>query len=48
MLVTPTDENAKIAAVDLFKWSKTGTIETGLSVARPFYFDYDRAHLFVC
>lgn len=42
-----TNEIAKIAAADLFKRSKTGNIETGLFVARPFYLDYDRAHLLV-
>jgi hypothetical protein len=47
MAVALTNEIAKIAAVDLFKRSKTGEIETGLFVARPFYFDYDRAHLLV-
>ena len=47
MPVALTNEIAKIAAVDLFKRSKTGTIETGLFVARPFYLDYDRAHLLV-
>ncbi len=35
------NEIAGIAAVDLFKRSKTGEIETGLFVARPFYLDYD-------
>jgi DNA helicase HerA-like ATPase len=42
-----TNEIAKIAAVDLFKQSTGGEIETGLFVARPFYLDYDRAHLLV-
>src|SRR5437763_552376 len=45
MAVALTNEIARIAAVDLFKRSKTGEIETGLFVARPFYLDYDRAHL---
>src|SRR5947207_15526432 len=47
MAVALTNEIARIAAVDLFKRSKTGEIETGLFVARPFYLDYDRAHLLV-
>jgi hypothetical protein len=47
MPVALTNEIAKIAAVDLFKRSKTGAVETGLFVARPFYLDYDRAHLLV-
>jgi DNA helicase HerA-like ATPase len=47
MPVALTNEIAKIAAVDLFKRGKAGTIQTGLFVARPFYLDYDRAHLLV-
>jgi DNA helicase HerA-like ATPase len=47
MPVAFTNEIAKIAAVDLFKRNKTGEIETGVFVARPFYLDYDRAHLLV-
>jgi DNA helicase HerA-like ATPase len=47
MALALTNEIVKIAAVDLFKRSKTGVIETGLFVARPFYLDYDRAHLLV-
>ena len=47
MAIALINEIAKIAAVDLFKRSKTGEIETGLFVARPFYLDYDRAHLLV-
>jgi hypothetical protein len=47
MPVLLTNEIARIAAVDLFKRSKSGEIETGLFVARPFYLDYDRAHLLV-
>ncbi len=47
MPVALTNEIARIAAVDLFRRSKTGNIDTGLFVARPFYLDYDRAHLLV-
>jgi hypothetical protein len=47
MPIALTNEIAKLAAVDLFKRSKTGGIETGIFVARPFYLDYDRAHLLV-
>lgn len=47
MPATLTNQIAKIATVDLFKRSKAGEIETGLFVARPFYVDYDRAHLLV-
>jgi hypothetical protein len=42
-----TNEIARIAAVDLFRRGKGGEIEAGLFVARPFYLDYDRAHLLV-
>jgi DNA helicase HerA-like ATPase len=47
MAIALTNEIAKIAGVDLFKRSKTGAIETGLFVGRPFYLDYERAHLLV-
>jgi DNA helicase HerA-like ATPase len=47
MALALTNEIARIAAVDLFKRSRTGEIETGIFVARPFYLDYDRAHLLV-
>lgn len=40
------NEIARIAAADLFRRGKT-EFETGLFVARPFYLDYDRAHLLV-
>lgn len=42
------DEIAKIASIDLFKRNhKTGELETGLFVGRPFHIDYDRAHLLI-
>lgn len=47
MALALNNEIARIAAIDLFKRSKTGVVETGLFVARPFYLDYDRAHLLV-
>ena len=47
MALTLTNEIARLAAVDLFRRGKGGEIETGLFVARPFYLDYDRAHLLV-
>jgi len=43
-----TDEIAKIASVDLFKRSsKTGDLETGIFIGRPFHLDYDKAHLLI-
>jgi DNA helicase HerA-like ATPase len=44
MTLALTNEIARIAAIDLFKRGKTGEIETGLFVARPYY---DRAYLLV-
>lgn len=42
------DEIAKIASIDFFKRNaKTGELETGLFVGRPFHIDYDRALLLV-
>lgn len=42
------DEITKIASIDLFKRNaKTGELETGLFVGRPFHIDYDRANLLV-
>src|SRR6516162_5933269 len=42
-----TNEIARIAAVNLFKRGNDGAIETGSFFARPFYLDYERAHLLV-
>src|SRR2546426_438372 len=42
------DAIAKLAKVDLFERDpKTHAIRTGLFVGRPFYLDYDKAHLLV-
>lgn len=42
-----TNEIARIASVDLFKRNGEGDLQTGLFVGRPFYLDYNRAHLLV-
>ena len=42
-----TNEIARIASVDLFKRNGDGDLQTGLFVGRPFYLDYNRAHLLV-
>ena len=43
-----TNELAKIASTDLFERDgKDNELQTGLFVGRPFYLDYDRAHLLV-
>jgi len=43
-----TNEIAKIASTDLFKRDgRENELQTGLFVGRPFYLDYDRAHLLV-
>ncbi len=42
-----TNEIAKIASVDLFKRNGDRELQTGLFVGRPFYLDYNRAHLLV-
>jgi len=42
-----TNEIARIAAIDFFKRSKAGEIETGMFIGRPFGLDYDRAYLLV-
>ena len=42
------NEIAKIASTDLFKRDgRENELQTGLFVGRPFYLDYDRAHLLV-
>lgn len=48
MSVSFTSEIAKLASVDLFKRDKsTGELQTGTFIGRPFFLDYDRAHLLV-
>ncbi len=43
-----TNEIAKIASTDLFRRDgQENELQTGLFVGRPFYLDYDRAHLLV-
>jgi DNA helicase HerA-like ATPase len=42
-----TNEIARIASVDLFKRNGDRELQTGLFVGRPFYLDYNRAHLLV-
>ena len=43
-----TSEIAKIASIDLFKKDHvTGEIQTGTFIGRPFFLDYDHAHLLV-
>ncbi len=42
-----TNEIARIASVDLFKRNGDQELQTGLFVGRPFYLDYNRAHLLV-
>src|SRR5262249_821972 len=42
------DTITKLAKVDLFERDqKTGAIKTGVFVGRPFYLDYDKAHILV-
>jgi DNA helicase HerA-like ATPase len=45
--VALTDAIARIARTDLFRRGKSGEVDTGVFVARPFYLDYDRAYLLV-
>ena len=42
------NEIARIASVDLFKRdSTTGQLQTGTFIGRPYFLDYDRAHILV-
>ena len=42
------NEIARIATIDIFKRnSVTGNLETGIFIGRPFFLDYDRAHILV-
>jgi hypothetical protein len=42
------DAITKLAKVDLFERDpKTRILKTGLFVGRPFYLDYDKAHILV-
>lgn len=47
MDISFTDEISKIASVDLFERKADGALSTGLFIGRPFYLDYDRAHILV-
>jgi DNA helicase HerA-like ATPase len=48
MSISFTSEIAKLASIDLFKKDDlTGELQTGTFIGRPFFLDYDRAHLLV-
>ena len=48
MSISFTSEIAKLASIDLFKRDNlTGELQTGTFIGRPFFLDYDRAHLLV-
>jgi hypothetical protein len=48
MSVSFVDEISKLAKIDLFaRDPKSGQVTTGIFVGRPFYLDYDHAHILV-
>lgn len=48
MVLSFTNAISKIASVDLFKRDiKTGNLETGIFIGRPFHLDYERAYILI-
>ncbi|NJL80002.1 MAG: hypothetical protein HC917_16290 [Richelia sp. SM2_1_7] len=48
MVLSFTNAISKIASVDLFKRdAKTGNLETGLFIGRPFHLDYEKAYILI-